>query len=145
MHRNISILFLLTFLQTTSGEGDNTTSTPSVFVDVNGIRIEQNDTRLLEYIHNIYDSIVHLSNDFSRFPMSDEYDPVKVSMFFIITNTRPCNTQWFLELLSKKKISVDLFCSKHRPWVHVCTHNLKAKIKVMCVLVYPSFCLRASA
>ena len=88
MHQHSILLsFLLTFLKITSGQGDNSTLTPSMFVDVNGTQIEKNNTHLLKYIHSIYDSVVDISNDFSRFPMSDKYDPVTVSILFIIMNT----------------------------------------------------------
>ena len=93
LRNRILLSFLLTFLKITSGQGDNSTLRHFLPADVNETRIEKNNTHLLEYIHNIYDSIVYLSNDFSRFPLSDEYDPVKVSILIIITNTRPCNIQ----------------------------------------------------
>ena len=97
MYRSIILLFLVTFLEITSGQAVNSTSIAFLSADVNGTLVKKNNTLLLEYIHNIYDSIVDLSNDFSRFPLSDEYDPVKVSIFLPL-QTCPCNIKYFTEL-----------------------------------------------
>ena len=84
MPRTVILIVALIVINTSHGQGAATTLEPTTFTSASDTRNSTSKTPLLAKVYDIYNSIVELSEDFSRFPMNDSYVTNTVSMLFFL-------------------------------------------------------------